>query len=73
MYSLTREGDEKLPWLKPELVAQIEFEWTPDGHLRNPSVAGLRTNKESLCVHCGTAGLRGWLQAGGAAFARCGL
>jgi ATP-dependent DNA ligase len=22
-------------WLKPELVAQIEFtEWTPDGHLK---------------------------------------
>jgi len=23
-------------WLKPQLVAQIEFtEWTPDGHLRH--------------------------------------
>jgi ATP-dependent DNA ligase len=28
-------------------VAQIEFqEWTPDGHLRHSSVAGLRSDKE---------------------------
>jgi ATP-dependent DNA ligase len=26
-------------WLRPELVAQIEFaEWTPDGHLRHSKV-----------------------------------
>ena len=33
--------------LKPELVAQIEFnEWTPDGHLRHASFAGMRADKE---------------------------
>jgi bifunctional non-homologous end joining protein LigD len=38
-------------WLKPLVVAQIEFaEWTPDGHLRHPSFAGLRTDKEPLRV-----------------------
>jgi hypothetical protein len=35
-------------WLKPLLVAQIEFtEWTPDGHLRHSSFAGLRNDKEA--------------------------
>jgi len=35
-------------WLKPELVAQIEFtEWTPDEHLRHASFAGLRDDKEA--------------------------
>jgi bifunctional non-homologous end joining protein LigD len=34
-------------WLKPQLVAQIEFtEWAPDGHLRHASFAGLRNDKE---------------------------
>ena len=29
-------------WLRPVLVAQIEFrEWTPDAHLRHPSFIGL--------------------------------
>ena len=33
-------------WLKPELVAQIEFaEWTPDGHLRHYKFVGLREDK----------------------------
>ena len=33
-------------WLKPELVAQIEFtEWTPDGHLRHSKFVGLRHDK----------------------------
>jgi len=35
-------------WLKLRLVAQIEFiEWTPDGHLRHSSYAGLRDDKEA--------------------------
>ena len=35
-------------WLKPELVAQIEFtEWTPDGHLRHSKFVGLREDKEA--------------------------
>jgi len=34
-------------WLKPELVAQIEFtEWTPDAHLRQASFVGLREDKD---------------------------
>ena len=33
-------------WLKPELVAQIEFtEWTPDGHLRHSKSVGLREDE----------------------------
>jgi ATP-dependent DNA ligase len=32
-WALTKEQMKKCVWLKPELVAQIEFtEWTPDGH-----------------------------------------
>jgi ATP-dependent DNA ligase len=35
-------------WLKPELVAQIEFtEWTPDGHLRHSKFVGLRDDKDA--------------------------
>jgi len=41
-YSLTKEEMQNCRWLKPRLVAQIEFsEWTPDGHLRHSSFAGL--------------------------------
>ncbi len=33
-------------WLKPELVAQIEFlEWTADNHLRHSRFVGLREDK----------------------------
>jgi ATP-dependent DNA ligase len=33
-------------WLKPELVAQIEFtEFTPDGHLRHSKFCGWRDDK----------------------------
>jgi bifunctional non-homologous end joining protein LigD len=35
-------------WLKPELVAQIEYaEWTPDGHLRHSKFVGLREDKKA--------------------------
>jgi bifunctional non-homologous end joining protein LigD len=34
-------------WLKPELVAQIEFlEWTADDRLRHPRFVGLRDDKD---------------------------
>jgi len=34
-------------WLKPELVAQIEFtEWTSDGHLKHSRFVGLRKDKK---------------------------
>jgi ATP-dependent DNA ligase len=40
--------DENCVWLKPELVAQIEFtEWTPDGHLRHSKFVGLREDKKA--------------------------
>ena len=35
-------------WLKPELVAQVEFtEWTPDGHLRHSKFVELREDREA--------------------------
>lgn len=47
MWALTAEEMKNCQWLKPNLVAQIEFtEWTPDGHLRHSSFAGLRDDKE---------------------------
>ena len=49
--SLTKEDMKKCRWLKPQLVAQVEFtSWTPDGHLRHASFAGLRSDKEARQV-----------------------
>jgi ATP-dependent DNA ligase len=46
-WALTKEEMKNCVWLKPELVAQIEFtEWTPDGHLRHSKVFGFREDKE---------------------------
>jgi bifunctional non-homologous end joining protein LigD len=51
LYSLTKDEMENCQWLKPLLVAQIEFqEWTPDRHLRHASFVGLRNDKEPLQV-----------------------
>jgi ATP-dependent DNA ligase len=45
-WALTKEEMKNCVWLKPELVAQIEFtEWTPDGHLRHSKFLGLRDDK----------------------------
>jgi bifunctional non-homologous end joining protein LigD len=50
-WALTRDEMENCQWLKPKLVAQVEFtEWTPDGHLRHASFAGLRDDKDSRNV-----------------------
>lgn len=39
-------------WVKPELVVTVKFtEWTNDGHLRAPSLVGLRTDKAPEDVH----------------------
>jgi len=47
-WPLTKEEMKNCVWLKPELVAQIEFtEWTPDGHLRHSKFVGLREEKEA--------------------------
>lgn len=51
LYSLTKSEMKNCQWLKPDLVAQIEFtEWTPDGHLRHSSFAGLRDDKEAAAI-----------------------
>jgi ATP-dependent DNA ligase len=50
-WSLMREQMKDCVWLKPELVAQIEFtEWTPDGHLRHAAYTCLRQDKIPLEV-----------------------
>jgi bifunctional non-homologous end joining protein LigD len=47
LYSLIGDEMQNCRWLKPLLVAQIEFnEWTPDAHLRHPRFVGLRDDKE---------------------------
>jgi ATP-dependent DNA ligase len=47
----------KCVWLKPELVAQIEFtEWMPDGHLRHSKFVGLREDKQARKVVKGVSG-----------------
>jgi ATP-dependent DNA ligase len=49
--TLTKEEMKNCIWLKPELVAQIEFtEWTPDRHLRHSKFVGLRDDKEARDV-----------------------
>lgn len=51
MWALTTNEMKECRWLKPRLVAQIEFtEWTPDGHLRHSSFAGLRDDKDARQV-----------------------
>ncbi len=48
---LTQAKMAQCRWVKPALVAQIEFlEWTPDNHLRHPRFAGLREDKHALDV-----------------------
>lgn len=50
-WALTKEEMKNCVWLKPRLVAQIEFtEWTPDSHLRHSKFVGLREDKEADSV-----------------------
>jgi len=45
---LTAEDMKRCRWLKPQLVAMIEFlEWTLDNHLRHPKFVRLRHDKNS--------------------------
>jgi DNA ligase D-like protein (predicted ligase) len=47
-WALTKEEMKNCVWLKPELVAQIEFtEWTLDGHLRHSKFVAFREDKEA--------------------------
>jgi len=47
-WALTREEMKNCRWVRPELVAEIEFtEWTPDGHLRHATFVRLREDKEA--------------------------
>jgi len=47
MWALKADEMKNCRWLKPRLVAQIEFaDWTPDAHLRHASFMGLRDDKE---------------------------
>ena len=44
---ITAEKMKECVWLKPAMVAEIEFaEWTPDDRLRHASFVGLRTDKK---------------------------
>ena len=46
-WALTREEMKNCVWLRPQVVAQIEFtEWTPDEHLRHSKFVGFRDDKE---------------------------
>ena len=48
---MTKEEMKNCVWLKPKVVAQIEFaEWTPDGHLRHSKFVGLREDKAARDV-----------------------
>jgi bifunctional non-homologous end joining protein LigD len=48
---LTQADIKNCRWLRPLLVAQIEFtEWTPDGHLRHSSFAGIRDDKDARLI-----------------------
>ena len=50
-WALTKEEMKNCRWLRPELVAQIEFtEWTPDGHLRHSTFVGLRVQTHKRYV-----------------------
>lgn len=47
-WALTREEMKNCVWLKPTLVAQVEFvEWTPDKHLRAAKFVALRDDKDT--------------------------
>jgi bifunctional non-homologous end joining protein LigD len=48
---LTAEEMKKCVWVRPTLVAQIEFlEWTEADHLRHSKFVGLREDKDARDV-----------------------
>jgi ATP-dependent DNA ligase len=56
---LTAADMKKCIWVRPEVVAQIEYlEWTDGDHLRHSKFAGLREHKDARSVakeHVGEA------------------
>lgn len=49
--AITAEVMKKIQWLRPKLVAQIEFtEWTKGNHLRHSKFVGLRDDKKATEV-----------------------
>ena len=51
MFGLTVKDMKKCVWVRPELVARIEFlEWTDRDHLRHVKFAGLRDDKNARNV-----------------------
>jgi len=49
--AITREVMKTIQWLRPKLVAQIEFtEWTKGNHLRHSRFVGLRNDKNAAEV-----------------------
>jgi ATP-dependent DNA ligase len=49
--ALSAEKMKKCVWVRPELVAQIEFlEWTESDHLRHSRFVGLRDDKDPRSV-----------------------
>ena len=45
---LTEEDMKLCRWLKPQLVASIEFlEWTPENRLRHPKFVTLRDDRDA--------------------------
>lgn len=52
---LTAKKMKECRWLKPDLVAQVEYvEWTPDKHLRHSRFVALREDKEAREVRLET-------------------
>jgi bifunctional non-homologous end joining protein LigD len=49
--AITADVMKKIQWLRPKLVAQIEFtEWTKGNHLRHSKFVGLRSDKKAAEV-----------------------
>jgi bifunctional non-homologous end joining protein LigD len=50
--ALTTEAMKKYRWMKPKLVAEVEFtDWTAADHLRHSRFVGLRDDKDATEAH----------------------